>query len=126
MVVDSSALFLTYVSLFMGSCMWFILVFYNLAGLFSYSREDTDGESASAMAKMAWAIGFLSFLLGPCAFLGALLAIVLSRVETGRMYSEKSSLAGATPCRMASVNGGVNLLMWVIFTAGIVAGLMQQ
>ena len=124
MEADGSALFLTYISLFMGSCMWFILVVYNLAGLFSYSREDTDGESASGMAKAAWAIGFLAFLLGPCSVLGSLLAIILSRVETGRMYAEESSLAGATPCRMASVNGGVNILMWVIISAGLIAAAL--
>ena len=124
MEADGSALFLTYISLFLGSCVGFILLLNNLAGLFSYSREDTDGESASAMAIAAWAIGFLAFLLGPCSIFASLLAIVLSRVETGRMYAEESSLAGATPCRMATVNGVANILIWVLLTGGLIAALL--
>ena len=111
MEADGSALFLTYISLFLGSCVGFILLLNNLAGLFSYSREDTDGESASAMAIAA-------------SIFASLLAIVLSRVETGRMYAEESSLAGATPCRMATVNGVANILIWVLLTGGLIAAFL--
>ncbi len=117
----ANAMFFTYAAVGLGSCIGFLLLAYNVVGLISYLREDTGGESASALAKAAWAIGFLSGLLGPCAWLGAVVAIVLARVERSRIYAEKAPLAGATPCRMAAVNGGVVLLNWLLVTAGLLA-----
>jgi len=118
--------FFLYGSAFLGSCLFGVLVLYNIVGAIGFMREDTGGESSSALAKAAWLVGLASFLLGPCAWMGAVLAIVLARVERGRIYEEKASLAGATPCRMASVNGGVTLLLWAMLTAGMVATYLQQ
>lgn len=117
----ANSLFFIYVAGTLGSCIGILLFLYNVVGVVSFLREDTGGESASMLSKGAWAIGFLSLLLGPCAWFGALLALILARVERGRIYAEKSPLAGATPCRMASVNGGLVLVIWAIFTAGILA-----
>lgn len=117
----ANSFFFMYVAGTMGSCIGILLFLYNVVGVISFLREDTGGESASMLSKAAWAIGFLSGLLGPCAWFGALLALILARVERGRIYAEKSPLAGATPCRMASVNGGMILVIWAVFTAGAVA-----
>jgi hypothetical protein len=121
---EVSYLFL-YVGSFLGSCMWMALLGYNAMGLFSFMREDTEGEVASPLAKAAWAISFASFLLGPCAWFGASCALILVRMERGRMYSEKSSLAGATPCRIAGINAGITLMMWAAITVGLVATAVQ-
>ena len=116
--MEANSFFFMYVAGTLGSCVGALLFLYNVVGLVSFMREDTGGESASMLAKAAWAIGFLSGLLGPCMWFGAVIALILARVERGRIYAEKSPLAGATPCRMASVNGGLMLVIWVVFTAG--------
>ena len=55
----SNSLFLLYAASGFGSCIWMLLLIYNVIMLFGFMREDTDGEAASAMSKAAWAIGFL-------------------------------------------------------------------
>lgn len=124
--MDETNFFFMYVTGLLGSCMSMILLVYNLVGLISYMREDTGGEKASGLAKAAWFIGFAAGFLGPCAWFGALLALILARVERSRIYAEKAPLAGATPCRMASVNGGVMLLIWTVFTGGMLATWLLQ
>jgi hypothetical protein len=110
--------FLLWVSSGMGSCIWMILVFYNLISLVGFMRSDTGGESASGLSKAAWAIGFFSFMLGPCACLGAIGALVMAKVERERIYAETSTVASSTPCSMASINGGVTLILCGLFLAG--------
>jgi len=114
----ANGFFLLWVSSGLGSCIWIILVFYNLISLISHMRADYDGESASALSKIAWAVGFFSFMLGPCASLGAIAALIMANIERGRIYEEASSVASATPCSMASINGGVILLLTVLMMAG--------
>lgn len=117
---SANAFFFLYVTGFFGSCMGLFLLLYNVVGLVGFLREDNT-EPASGLAKAAWAVGFFSGLLGPCAWVGAVLALVLARVERGRIYAETSSLSGATPCRMATVNGGLILAMWAILSFGSLA-----
>lgn len=112
---SANAFFFLYVGAFFGSCMGLFLLLYNVVGLVGFLRED-NVEPASALAKAAWAVGLLSGLLGPCAWVGAVLALILARVERGRIYAETSSLSGATPCRMATVNGGLILAMWAVLS----------
>jgi hypothetical protein len=114
----ANGFFLLYVSSGMGSCIWMILVFYNLISLVGFMRSDTGGESASVLSKLAWAVGFFSFMLGPCAWLGAVAALIMAKVERGRIYEEASTVASSTPCSMASINGGVTLVLCALFMAG--------
>ncbi len=114
----ATGFFVLYAALGFGSCVWFLLMFYNLISLVGYMRTDTDGETASGLSKAAWAIGFFSFLLGPCMWFGSFVALLMARVERGRIYAESSSFASSTPCNMASINGGVTLLMYAIFAVG--------
>ena len=118
--------FAAYVGSALCSCMFMGLVLYNLYGLFSYSREDTGDERASGFAKAAWALSFFAFLLGPCSWVGALTALIIARVERGRMYAEKSPLAGATLLRIAGVNAGVTILQWLVITAAMSVTWMQN
>ena len=119
-----NAFFLLYASSGFGSCIWFLLMFYNLIALIQYMRSDTDGETASGLSKAAWAVGFFSFLLGPCMWFGAVIALIMARVERGRIYDERSSFASGTPATMGSINGGVTLLMYVIFLAGVLSSFV--
>jgi hypothetical protein len=110
----------------LGSCIGMLLLAYNVIAVAMFMREDTDGAS-SGMAKAAWGVGVLSlfFSMTPCfGVLLPLVAIILSRVERGRIYRDESPLAGATPVRMGSVNGGVALLIWLITTAGMMASML--
>ena len=117
--------FFAYVSGILGSCGFMILVLYNLIGLIGFLREDTT-EKASGLSKAAWAIGFLSFMFGPCTWFAAALALILARIERGRIYQEKSPLASATPCRMANINGAINLVIWLVITGGMIGTWMQM
>ena len=120
----ANSLVILYVSSGIGSCAWVALLLYNLVALIGFFRESTEG-SASMLSKAAWAVGFFSFLLGPCAWFGGLVAIVLASVERRRIYQDKSSFASATPCRHASVNGWVIIgLTALMFGAGLATYLM--
>ena len=114
----ANGFFLLWVSSGMGSCIWVILVIYNLISLIGHMRADHDGETASGLSKGAWAVGFFSFLLGPCACLGAITALIIANIERGRIYEEASSVASSTPCSMASINGGVVLLLCALMLGG--------
>ena len=118
----ATGFFLLYAASGFGSCIWFLLMFYNLISLIQFMRSDTDGETASGLSKAAWAVGFLSFLLGPCMWFGAVIALIMSKVERGRIYTEVSSFASSTPCTMGSINGGVTLVMYAVFLVGALAG----
>ena len=100
-----------------GSCLWFVMLGYNAVALVGYLRYKGD-DVASGLSKGAWALGFLSFLLGPCSWLGALAAIVLASVERNRIFQDKSTFASAIPCRHAQVNGTFTLVIWGAFLLG--------
>jgi len=109
-----------------GSCIAMLLLGYNLIAAVMFMREESEGTS-SGLAKAAWAVGLIAlfFSMTPC--LGGLLplvAIILARVERGRIYRDESPLAGATPVRMGSVNGGVAMLLWLLGTAGLFATMV--
>ena len=91
-----------------------------MAGVASTSRV-AGGEASGAIAKAAWFLGFMSLIILPCAWFLGPLAMILASVERRRIYAEKAPLAGATPCRMGSVNGGMALVLWGIAVAGWVA-----
>lgn len=103
-----------------ANCIVLFLALYNLVVLVGVMRADEDDGAVSGLAKGAWGIGCLSALFVPCAPFLSLVALVLSRLEIGRVYRDESSLASATPARMGSVNGGVAFLVWVLLTAGTV------
>ncbi len=98
------------------------ILLFNIYSLVSFMREDRE-EGASSLSLAAWAIGFISPLLGPCAIFPALLAMVLAGFERKRIYQEKSPLASSTPARMGSINGNVALLLWLVLVA---AGIFQS
>ena len=112
----------------LGSCFVSILLLYNLVTAILYLREDTDGVS-SGLAKAAWATGVLA-VLGwwfPCVgTLIAIAAIVMARAERGRIYRDESSLAGATPIRMAQIDGWVVLVVQILSMIALVVSLMRQ
>lgn len=108
----------------LGSCLWSVMILYNIGALIGVMRDKGD-EASSALSKAAWAVGFFSLVLGPCAWLGALVAMIMANVERRRIFSDKSTFASATPCRHASVNGGFTLLIWFIVTAGALAQVLM-
>ena len=109
-VVEGTSYVLAYIGGGIGWCVIMLLILLNLWNLISMMREKSD-ESASAMAKAAWAVGFASMFLGPCGWFTALVAIVLAKIETGRIYRGESSIRSATPARMASINGGMYIIV---------------
>ncbi|HHO50982.1 MAG TPA: hypothetical protein ENK18_08955 [Deltaproteobacteria bacterium] len=124
--MQSANLVFLWVSAGLGSCLGLILLLYNIVAAVLFMREETEGTS-SGLAKAAWALGIVALLTWPAPCVGSLIAIaamMLSRVERGRIYRDESSLAGATPVRMGSVNGGMALLLQVLVFAGIATGVI--
>jgi len=96
-----------------GTCIGALLLAYNVIALVMFMREDSEG-SASGMAKAAWGLGVVSvFTAGmPCiGMLMPFLPIILARVEKGRIYRDESPLAGATPVRLAGINGWIAFML---------------
>ena len=116
-----------YITYGAGTCISGLLVAYNLIALVMFLREDTEG-SASGMAKAAWALGALSlFTFGiPC--LGSLVPfapILIARIEKGRIYRDEAPLAGATPVRLAGINGWISLMLSALcFLGSLLTSLM--
>lgn len=107
----------------MGSCVGLLVVLYNLVAAALYLREETEGRS-SGLALTAWAIGVLATLIWwlPCVGgMAALLAVLVARMERGRIYRDLSPLAGATPVRMANGNGSVALVLHSILMFSLLA-----
>lgn len=112
----SSNFVLLYLTGGIGSCVGLVVVLYNLVAAVLYMREETEGRSSS-VAITAWAIGVLATLLWwlPCVGgIAGMVAIVVARLERGRIYRDQSSLAGATPVRMGIVNGTMALAMHAV------------
>lgn len=117
--MDGANLVFLYLTGGIGSCVGIVVVLYNLIAAALYMREETEGRS-SAMAITSWAIGMLAMFVWwlPCVGgVAGLLAVLVSRMERGRIYRDESSLAGATPVRMGYVNGGMatilHVVMWI-------------
>lgn len=106
-----------------GNCIILLLALYNLIALIGVMRSKDEG-GASAIAKGAWGVGCLSAVIFPCAPLLSLVAIIMSRIEIGRVYRDESPLASATPARMGSVNGGVALLVWFLTLLGVLVSFL--
>ena len=103
------------------SCLMILLWLYNIVVLIGFAREESD-EAASGLSKAAWAISLLAVVLGPCWWLGALISIIMSRVERGRIYRDESTTRSATPARMAGLNGGVLLFLYVLTVVTAILG----
>jgi len=116
---QGSSFFILYLFVGIGQCITLLLALYNVVAVVGVMRSEDEG-SASGMAKGAWGVGCLSMLFIPCAPVLSILAIVLSRIEIGRVYRDESPLASATPARMGSVNGGMALLVFVLMFTGAV------
>lgn len=114
---ESPSYFIMYLFSGVGQCVLFLLALYNLVALISVMRSEGDG--ASGLAKGAWGMGCLAAIFYPCAPLLSLIAVVMSRVEIGRVYRDESPLASATPARMGSVNGGIAFLAWMLLILGV-------
>lgn len=119
------SMFIFGLSASVGSCIFLLLVLYNLVALIGVMRSD-DEVGASGLAKAAWGVGFLSVIFITCSPLLSLIAVVLSRVEIGRVYRDESPLASATPARMGSVNAGVAFVIWLILAMGAVLNLVTS
>ena len=111
---------------FLASCVGTLMVVYNLIAVVMFMREESEG-TASGLAKGAWAVGMAALLFSgvPCFGLFLpLVAIILARVERGRIYREESALAGATPVRMGSLNGGIAFLIFLISSVGLITAML--
>ena len=123
----SANLVLLYLAGGVGSCLGMLLLLYNLVAAVLFLREDTE-ESSSGLAKAAWGLGLLAVFLWWTPCFGSLLAIVamiLARVERGRIFRDEAPLAGATPVRMGNVDGGITLLLQFLLFVGIVASALS-
>jgi hypothetical protein len=72
-------------------------------------------------------MGLVALLLAgvPCLnLILPIVAIIMARVERGRIYRDESSLAGATPVRMGSVNGGCAFLLAMLLYLGAIASVL--
>ena len=111
----------------MATCLGALLLAYNVIALVMFMREDSD-EAASGMAKAAWGLGLLSVFTAGLPCIGSLIPfvpILLARVEKGRIYRDESPLAGATPVRLAGINGWMALILSALFLLGtVLTGVM--
>ncbi|MEZ4316639.1 MAG: hypothetical protein R3F61_04025 [Myxococcota bacterium] len=119
---QGTSFFILYLFVGVGQCITLLLALYNLVAIVGVMRSDDDG-SASALSKGAWGLGCLAAILTPCAPVLSLIAIIMSRIEIGRVYRDESPLASATPARMGSVNGGVALLVFMLVFLGAIVNL---
>ncbi len=122
----SANLIFIYVASGIGSCLGLILLLYNVVAAILFMREQTDGTS-SGLAKATWALGLLALLFAGAPCLNMLLpiaAIVLARIERGRIYRDESSLAGATPVRMGNVNGWCAFFLGLLLYMGLIGAFM--
>jgi hypothetical protein len=106
----------------MATCIGAILLAYNVIALVMFMREESEG-SASGMAKGAWALGLVSVFMAGMPCIGSLmpfLPIILARVEKGRIYRDESPLAGATPVRLAGINGWIAFMLSALMMLGSV------
>ncbi|MFT4622875.1 MAG: hypothetical protein ACI8PZ_001531 [Myxococcota bacterium] len=120
-MVALADLALVWAAMGVDCCLLSAMLAFNVWGLIGFVREERE-EKPSGVSMAAWGIGFLSLLLGPCAWLGAVIAIGMASFERRRIYQDKSPLSSAGPARMASINGGFTLLIWVLM---LVAGIGQ-
>jgi hypothetical protein len=121
--MDGVNLVFLYLTGSMGSCVGVLVLLYNLISVVLYLREETEGRS-SGVAIAAWAIGVLATLIWwlPCVGgLAALLAVLVARMERGRIYRDQAPLAGATPVRMAHGNGNIALVLHSILMFSLLA-----
>ena len=103
-----------------------VLLLYNVVAAVLFLRETGDGES-SGLARAAWALGIgsLASWCLPCVGTGlAIGAVVVAQIERVRIYRDQSTIAGATPVRMGSVNGWASLVLQFLLLLSLVAGAL--
>lgn len=96
------------------SCFAILLLGYNLSGVVSLVRDKRDERPASPMSLVAWGLSIASLFLGPCGFLTALIALLLARIESGRIFAEQSSMRSTGPVHMANVNAAMAIVLLVV------------
>lgn len=120
--VEQTNSVLLYVPGVVGWCAALLLLIYNSVALFLFLHERED-RGPSRTSLLAWATGVAAVLswCAPC--LGGLLAVaalVLARRERIRIYRDEAPLAGATPVRMASLDGAAALVLHAaLWTIGV-------
>lgn len=127
--MEQASSVLLYVPGAVGWVTALLLLIYNAVALFLFMHERAD-QGASQLALLAWGAGLASVLSWCAPGLGGLLAFVavwLARQERVRIYRDEAPLAGATPVRLAHLNGASALVlhsaMWVVLAARWLAGL---
>ena len=65
-----------------GLCLTSLILLSNLLALFRYAGGEGD-EAASPGSLTAWGLTVVSFFLGPCGFITALIGFVMARIERG-------------------------------------------
>ena len=125
LIPDTNVLFLV-VSACIGVVITLVLLLYNVVALVLFLRETSDGDS-STLAKFAWATGLASLTMWCVPCLGTVLGIVsvvVSQIERVRIFRDQSSLAGATPARLGSVNGWASLIIQFLLLVSLVVGAL--
>ncbi len=114
----------------LGSCFGLLVFLYNVLSFALFLREATEGTS-SGLARAAWGFGLLALFLWwlPCGgAVLALVAIVASRIERGRIFRDESALAGVTPIRLGNFNAimvlGLQLVMVVAMAVAVIDGAL--
>ena len=108
--------FMIWLTIGATSCFGLLLLVYNVFGVVSLIRDKRDERPASPMSLAAWGVSLASLFLGPCALIPALLALVLARVESGRIFAEQSSMRSTGPVHMANVNAAIAIVLAVVYS----------
>lgn len=111
-----------------GTCIGALLLAYNVIAVVMFMREDSEG-SAGGMAKAAWGMGVVALFTAGLPCIGTLIPfipIIMARVEKGRIYRDESPLAGATPVRLAGINGWIAFLLSALITLGTVLTVVMS
>lgn len=95
------------------SCFAVLIWLYNLYVAVSMMR-DAEAEPASGLAKAAWAVSLVAWLLPPCWFVLGLAGVIMGRIVTGQVYREEASIASNTPAGMASLNFGLLFVVYIL------------
>lgn len=125
--MEQASSVLLYVPGVAGWCAALLLLIYNSVALFLFLHERND-RGASQASVLAWAAGVAAVMSWCAPGLGGLLAVAalaLARRERIRIYRDEAPLAGATPVRMASLDGATALVLHAaLWTIGLGRSLL--
>jgi hypothetical protein len=92
----------------LGACVLVVMAIINGMGVVRYLRRTGD-DAATALSLGGWVMSVVGLFLGPCALLTAVAALIIARLETGRVQREEASAWTLIPCQMMRINGLLTL-----------------